>query len=109
MSSDLLLAPDRPAEQAPDQPAASPPSPWWLLGCALATSLLLYLAFLPVGWAVLGWVAFLPWLLLAAAPGRPPRLYLLAWLGTLPWGFAVLSWVPVADWRMSFAWLVLGL
>lgn len=93
---------------APNQPAHQFPSPWWLLGCGLATSLLLYMAFLPVGWAALGWVAFLPWLSLAATRGRPPRLYLLAWLGTFPWGFAVLSWVPVADWRMSFAWAVLG-
>jgi apolipoprotein N-acyltransferase len=111
MSSNITVAGGPPSsELAPaEQPAEQHPSAWWLLACGLATSLLLYMAFLPVGWAVLGWIAFLPWLSLAATPGRPPRLYFLAWLGTLPWGFAVLSWVPVADWRMSFAWLVLGL
>ncbi len=83
------------------------PSSWRLLACAGVSSALLYASFFPINFGWLAWVAFVPWLSLAACE-RHPRLYLLCWLGALPVAFGCLSWVPVADWRMSFAWLVLG-
>jgi apolipoprotein N-acyltransferase len=83
-------------------------SGWRLLTCAAVTSALVYASFFPIGFWGLAWVAFVPWMSLAAAE-RHPRLYLLAWLGALPVALGCISWVPVADWRMTFAWLLLGL
>ena len=80
-------------------------SSWRLFLAASASSLMLYLSFFPVGWGWLAWLALVPWLALARAPGRPRRLYLLCWLASLLFAFPVSQWLRVADWRMYFAWL----
>src|SRR5215213_5029521 len=71
---------------------------WVLLGCSLATSLLLYLCFFPVAWGtVLGWVALVPLLALVRSPARPRLLYPLAYLAGAAFYLPVVQWMRVAD------------
>jgi apolipoprotein N-acyltransferase len=77
---------------------------WTVLLCPLASAALLYLAYFPVAWGWLAWVALVPWLVLTRLPGRPRFLYLSCWLGGLAFHWPVLQWVRVADWMMYAAW-----
>ncbi len=74
----------------------------WL--CPLLSAGLLYLAYFPVGWGWLAWVALVPWLVLVRRAGRPRFLYLACWLGGLAFHWPVLQWVRVADTMMYVAW-----
>ncbi len=73
-----------------------------------ASALLLYLAYFPVAWGALAWVALVPLLLLVRLPGRPRRLYLACWVGGLLFHWPVLQWVRVADGRMYGAWAMVA-
>ena len=86
--------------------------PWWQSTFAIAAvgALLLYLAFPPVNFWPLAWVALVPWLLLVRLeklPGRRPyaQLYL---VGALHW-LVLLEWVRRGHWAAHFGWIALTL
>ncbi len=76
---------------------------------ALGGSLLCWLAFPPVGWSLLAWVAPIAWLLLVRLkelPGRRP--YRALWLaGSLFWLLTV-HWIRLPHPMNYLAWLVLA-
>lgn len=72
---------------------------------ALASAVLLWLAFFPLNAGPLGFVALVPWLTLARAPVSNRRRYLAAYLsGSLFFALAT-NWVMVAHSMMKFSWL----
>ncbi len=87
-------------------------SPWgWLAWNgsfvpALASGLLLWAAFPPLGWWLLGWIAPLGWLLLISRKRLPGwRPYLAIWLaGALHWA-AVMEGVRLAHPALYLGWL----
>jgi apolipoprotein N-acyltransferase len=76
---------------------------------ALASAVLLWLAYFPadVGW--LGWVALVPLLGLVRSPARPRRVVAAAYLTGLAFYVLALQWMRVADPRMYATWLLLSL
>src|SRR5262245_29340730 len=85
--------------------SGSPSTPWRrLLIAAGASAFLLWLAYFPVAWGWLGWIALVPLLTLVRSPARPRAVYLVAWLSGLCFFWPVLQWMRVADWRMYFTW-----
>jgi len=105
----------RPAGLAhrPRTQGASPDSlPWYASTFALGlfASVLLYLAFPPVGWWPLAWVAPVPWLLLVRVeqlPSRKPYRWLYL-AGLLHW-LALVQWVRLGHWAAHFGWVALAL
>ena len=86
--------------------------PWYAttFAIAVAGAVLLYLAFPPVNWWPLAWIAPVPWLLLARLgklPGRRPygQLYL---VGFVHW-LVLLQWVRLGHWAAYFGWFALSL
>lgn len=80
-----------------------------VLGLALASSILLWAALPPLGWAPLAWIAPTGWLLLVRQPqfvGRRP--YLAIWLAGLAYWLATLHWLRLPHWATSFGWLALS-
>src|SRR5262245_33283830 len=98
------VSPLKPLPQEAEGPAVAPVRTRALLAGALLGAALLYLAYFPVGWSWLAWVALVPWLMIARQPGRPRRLYLVVWLGGLVFFWPVLQWMRVADYRMYATW-----
>ena len=105
---------ERPTPQRDEQSAevSTQGARWYASTFALAMcgALLLYLAFPPVAWWPLAWVAPVPWLLLIRAErmssGRPYRwLYL---VGLLHW-LALVQWVRLGHWAAHFGWIALSL
>ncbi len=75
-----------------------------LLVAALPSALLLYLAFFPVAWGFLGWVALVPFLLLVRGGTANVARYATAYVVGLLFYLPVLQWISVADPRMVWAW-----
>jgi apolipoprotein N-acyltransferase len=96
------------ATPAPRGRAARPRLSWLVWLCPLASAALLYLAFFPVAWGWLGWVALVPGLVLVRQPGRPRFLYLACLAGGIAFHWPVLQWVRVADVMMYVAWIVVA-
>jgi apolipoprotein N-acyltransferase len=101
----IMLMPGGQPSEAP-QPRSR--AAWPILVCPLTAALLLYLAYFPVAWGWLAWVALVPLLVLVRQPGRPRFLYLACWLGGLAFHWPVLQWVRVADLMMYVAWAVVA-
>ena len=79
----------------------------WIAG--LASGLLLWLAFPPVGWAWLGWFAPLPWLWLVATPELPgKRPYWSAWGAASCFWLVYLQGVRLAHPALYGGWLALS-
>lgn len=72
---------------------------------ALASAVLLWLAFFPLNAGPLGFVALVPWLTLARAPVSNRRRYLAAYLGGSVFFALATKWVTVAHAMMAFSWL----
>src|SRR5688572_565963 len=90
-------------ERTQEAPARARGAVWPLLP-ALASGLLLYLSYFPVGWGWLAWVALVPLLCLVRSPARARAVYLAAWVGGLAFYWPVLQWLRVADPRMYLTW-----
>lgn len=73
------------------------------------SSLLLWLAYFPVGWGWLGWVALVPFLALVRARSSGRRVFLLGLLGGMLFFVPALQWIRVADPRMYATWMALAL
>ncbi len=71
----------------------------WLLFCrpALASGLLLWLSFPPVGWSVLAWFALVPLVTLVRRPWREQPVYRPAWAGGALFGLLAVEWIRHAD------------
>lgn len=81
-----------------------------LLACAALGSLCYWAALPPLGWALLGWVAPVPWLWLARQSrlsGRRP--YLVLYLAGAAFWLAAVHWLRLPHWATTFGWLALSL
>lgn len=81
-----------------------------LLAWAALGSLLYWAALPPLNWGLLGWIAPLPWLMLARQrqlSGRRP--YVVLYLAGAAFWLAALHWLRLPHWATSFGWLALSL
>lgn len=76
---------------------------------AVASAVLLWSAFPPVGWSWLAWVALVPLFRLATLEGPTARFYLSAWLGGLVFWLLAIQWIRVIDPDAWLGWLVMAL
>ncbi len=77
-----------------------------LLG--LISGLLLWLAFPPVEWSGLAWIALVPLFMLIRDTRHPAWIYLASWLaGELFW-LAAIRWVRLADETAALGWKVMA-
>jgi apolipoprotein N-acyltransferase len=76
---------------------------------ALATGLLLWLCFFPVGWGWLGWVALVPLLCLVRSRQSGRRVFACAYVAGLAFFVPALQWMRVADLWMYAAWAALAI
>jgi apolipoprotein N-acyltransferase len=101
-----------PHKTATAKPSAAPaparPTLRQLLPWALASSLLLYLAYFPVAWGWLGWVALVPLCVVMRSDARGRSVVLAAWICGLCFYFPALQWMRVADARMYATWCLLA-
>lgn len=93
-------------------PGAGQPVRWWqgTLAIALLGSVLLWLAFPPVNWWPLAWVAPVPWLVLVRMnqlPGRRP--YRALWFAGFVFWMGALHWLRLPYWATSFGWVALSI
>lgn len=75
----------------------------------MAGALLMYAALPPLDLWPLGWIAPLPWLMLARRdelPGRRP--YRAIWLAGFAFWLGVLHWLRLPHWATSFGWVALS-
>ena len=77
------------------------------LGPPLLSAILFWMAFFPVNWPWLGWLAFVPWLVGIAGQSSKQRLYSSLIFGLCFYGLA-LNWMRVADIRMVATWAMLA-
>jgi apolipoprotein N-acyltransferase len=86
--------------------AGAPPSVSSLLLflVALPSALLLYLAYFPVSWGFVGWIALVPFLILVRARTDNFFRYFTAFVVALAFYWPALQWMRVADHLMYFAW-----
>ncbi len=80
-----------------------------LLGPLLFSSLLCWLAFPPVGWGLLVWIAPIGWLLPIGwqeLPGRRP--YRVVWLAGLVFWLLTIHWIRLPHQLNYIAWVVLA-
>src|SRR5262245_3461819 len=103
MTRNTAARPEPTPAPVPERRAAVP-----LMACALATSVLLYLSYFPVGWGFLGWVALVPLLFLVRSDASGKKVFGIAYMGGLVFFLAAVQWMRVADWRMYFTWILLS-
>lgn len=75
---------------------------------AIASGVLLWLAFFPCDLGPLGFVALVPWLTLVRAPVSTKRRYFAAYLGGVTFFALAAQWVRVAHPMMYWSWLGLA-
>ena len=81
-------------------------SPVW---AGLASALLLWVAFPPIGWSGFAWFALVPLFLLVRSERSPWAIGFGAWLGGLLFWLLAIRWVRLTDESAWLAWLVMGL
>ncbi len=88
------------------------PGPTWqdrVFTLGLTGSLLMFAALPPLGISFLGWIAPVPWLLIAGRPRfRVRRPYLRLWLAGLLFWLAALAWLRIPHPALTLGWLALG-
>ncbi len=90
--------------------AAAPTSVVRVWPWAMASAVVLWAAFPPVGWSLLAWIAPLGWLHIAArAPTLSRRNYITLWLSGCVFWLATLQGIRLAYWPLYFGWLALSL
>ena len=75
----------------------------------LTGAALLYVAFPPLGWWAVAWIAPVPWILLIRwdkLAGRRP--YVLLWLAGFIYWLFVAHWIRLPHWSAFFGWLALA-
>ncbi|MCG8448618.1 MAG: hypothetical protein MI725_03435, partial [Pirellulales bacterium] len=90
-------------------PAERTIAPANLLCSALAGSVLVWLAFPPVGWSPLAWVApvlWLRWIVVPALPGRHP--YRVLWLAGFVFWLLAVHWIRLPHPLNYLAWVALA-
>lgn len=97
------------ALEAPRSEVGAPPCRTRVLLAGSLTGALLWLCYFPVAWGWLGWVALVPFLVLARAEGPRLRIYLSAWVGGSLFFWTTLQWLRVADDRMYYTWAALAI
>jgi apolipoprotein N-acyltransferase len=122
MSTDAAIAGSETAEgpAREDQPRvpgpaveaghSSQPGSWQLWTLACAGSVLLWLAFPPLGWWPLAWLAPAFWIRLVRQPrlpGRRPYLVLYT-AGLLHWSLMT-HWIRLPHWSAGFGWCAISL
>ncbi len=78
--------------------------------CSMTSGLLLFLAFPPLGWWPLAWIAPVGWCWLIATPrfgGRHPLIQIYTG-GVLHW-MLLIHWIRLPHWSAYFGWLTLSL
>ena len=80
-----------------DSPEATPYRRFGPFSLAIASGLLLWLAYPPADLGALGWVALAPMFSLLTAKGGLGKLTLASWVGGLVFGELALSWVASVD------------
>ena len=83
---------------------------WQVFWVTLFSSLLLWLAFPPVGLWPVGWIALVPMMWLVATPtlkGRRP--YRQIWMAGLLYWLATFYFIPIPHWALWIGWLVVSL
>jgi len=78
------------------------------LACGAASGGLLWLAFFPLNFGPLAWVALVPLLTLVRSPAPTRWVYAGAWAGGLAFFFPALAWMRVADDTMVLGWIALA-
>src|SRR6266496_1899922 len=95
--------------QLQPQPLPASASRWPCLAPALASGVLLWMCFFPLGWGWLGWVALAPLLALVRVQAAPRRIYWCAWIAGTVFFWPALQWMRVADATMYGAWALLSI
>ncbi len=95
-----------------DESPRTATAPWFrsTLVLGLASGLLLWAAFPPLGFSLLAWVAPVGWVLLTCdkkLPGRRP--YLLLWVVGLLYWMGLLYFLVLPHWAGIFGWIAIGL
>ena len=96
-----MSSPTPPAEPGPHGPHPV------VLG--LASAVLLWLAFPPMNWGWLAWVALVPLFLLVPSRRRRGRSTSAAWAGGMAFWTLAIQWVRLTDESAWLAWLVMAL
>ncbi len=76
---------------------------------AVASALLLSVAFPPVGWSWLAWVALVPLFLLVESRRSRAAIYFGSWLGGYVFWLIAIRWIAKSDPGAWVAWLVMAL
>jgi apolipoprotein N-acyltransferase len=79
------------------------------LAAGVASGLLLWLAFPPVGWGWLAWGALTPLFWLVTRQGAPLTTYLAAWAGGFVFWVLAVEWIRLTDPGAWVGWIVLAL
>lgn len=85
---------------------------WWqsTLAIAVAGSVMLWMAFPPVDWWPLAWVAPVFWVVLIRMPELPGRRpYRALWLAGFVFWMGALHWLRLPYWATSFGWVALSI
>ena len=102
---------------AEDRPRAADPEPKAVRGTSglpsavsgLASAVLLWVAFPPIGWSWLAWVALAPLFLQIVSVRSRASLYFGAWAGGMAFWLLSIHWVRLTDETAWLAWMVMAL
>ncbi|MFV0445299.1 MAG: apolipoprotein N-acyltransferase [Planctomycetaceae bacterium] len=98
----------RPVSDIIDQARAAPAPRRGALFVSVVTAGLLWLAYFPIDFGPLAWVALVPWLLLARVTVPTRWMYLSVFLGGGFFWVPTLQWMRLGDPAMVPAWLALA-
>ena len=105
--SSPTLAEDRPRAADPKAVRGTSGLPPAVSG--LASAVLLWVAFPPIGWSWLAWVALVPLFLLIVSRRSRASLYFGAWAGGMAFWLLSIHWVRLTDETAWLAWVVMAL
>jgi apolipoprotein N-acyltransferase len=78
------------------------------LAAGVASGLLLWMAFPPIGWGWLAWAALAPLFWLATVKQKPLTAYAAAWVGGLVFWTLAVQWIRLTDPGAWMGWMVLA-
>jgi apolipoprotein N-acyltransferase len=87
----------------------SPVGAWRVAAHVAASLSMMWLAFPPIGWWWLGWVALAPFVPIVAARRLGKRAYVSIWLAGLAYWLATFYFVPIPHPALWLGWIALGL
>ena len=74
----------------------------------LTSGVLLWMAFPPVGWSGMAWIALVPLFWLATVNESSLKCYFAAWIGGLTFWLLALEWVRLCDPSAVFGWVLMA-